>query len=456
MAPFLPRSHAGRPGGGPDASGGWLARSGGAWLGGSSPAAPVPAGASPPAGSAAPLPLPAGLLCLALVLPTELSLSAGPLRLSPYRMVLLVAFLPALLAWCSGRVGRALPADLAVAFFGAWGTAALAVNHGGGTALESGGILLLESFGAYLVGRTAIRGLQDFDALLRRLALLALLLLPLLLAESLSGVRLVHSVAGAALGGAPAITVEPRFGLARAFGPFDHPILAGVFCATLVALGWAAGRDTPAGRRLARAAAAAGGACASLSSAALMAAGLQLALMGYRTALRAVRARWGLLLAVALAAYAAVSVFSSRSGLQALLWYLALDRSTASYRLLIWEHGSANVAARPWFGLGFQDWERPEWMSPSVDSFWLLTAMTYGLPAVAALAAAVVSALRRAGRHGHGEAHGARLRRAWVFALLALAFCGFTVHYWNNVFVLLFFLLGAGAWMGAPDAEPVA
>ena len=49
--------------------------------------------------------------------------------------------------------------------------------------------------------------------------------------------------------------------------------------------------------------------------------------------------------------------------------------------MLIWHYGSASALNHPLFGVGLNEWERPEWMPPSIDNFWLFLAVRYGLPA---------------------------------------------------------------------------
>lgn len=387
-------------------------------------------------------------LVLALLIPTELSLRLGPLRLSPYRCVLIAAFVPLVLRWSTGRTGRVTGIDLAVLGFALWGWLALVVNAGAGASIEPGGILLLESFGAYLVGRTLVRDRATFTGLCRVAVLACALSLAVSLPESLSGRRLVHQTLGSFLPGAPTFVVEPRFGLARAFGTFDHPILNGVFASTCLALAWYGCGPTGLGARSGRALVVVASALTSLSSGAFLSMAVQLGLASYRRVARALPRRWLLLVMALLAAYGVVSALSSRSGLQALIWYLAFDRTTASYRLLIWEHGSNSVGANPWFGVGQGDWERPEWMSGSVDSFWLMTTMSFGIPALLLMSTAIVGSLVRAGRRVRADAAEDRARFGWILAWIALVFAGFTVHYWNNVFAFLWLLLGAGAWMG--------
>ena len=385
-------------------------------------------------------------LVLALVLPTELSLYLGPLRLTPYRLVLLPVFVGLLSGILSGRVGRLLVADRCIMAFAAWAVMATAVTQGPASALESGGILVVESLGAYLVGRTFVRSEADMRRFAGLLALVVCVLTVIVLPELITGKHLVHDVFGALTGRRQPTPVEGRFGLWRSYGPFDHPILHGSFCATAFGMAFC----LRSGRRMARGLMIALGAFSSLSSACLMALFLQVGLLLYGRVTRALRQRWALLGLALLGAYTAISVLSSRSGLKALLWYLTFDRHTASYRIQIWEHGMANVAANPLFGLGDASWDRPSWMAESVDAFWLQLALTYGAPAPLLLIVASVLLLRGAGRCRVLDEAGRLLRDGWAVTLVALLFVGFTVHYWNNMFVLFFLMLGAGAWMTDP------
>ena len=73
-----------------------------------------------------------------------------------------------------------------------------------------------------------------------------------------------------------------------------------------------------------------------------------------------------------------------------LITYLTFNSGTAYWRLHIWNFGSAEVWRNPLFGIGLNDWARPSWMwTASVDNFWLLTAMRYGIPAFLLLVAGI-------------------------------------------------------------------
>ena len=52
-------------------------------------------------------------------------------------------------------------------------------------------------------------------------------------------------------------------------------------------------------------------------------------------------------------------------------------------RIEILVYGSQTVAQHPIFGIGLAPWKGPWWRPFSVDNFWMVTALRYGLPALA-------------------------------------------------------------------------
>ena len=66
------------------------------------------------------LPLPVALFLLALLLPPELSINIGELRLSGYRLVLLFLFLPCLVHLLFSPDHQTTPADWGMLFISSW------------------------------------------------------------------------------------------------------------------------------------------------------------------------------------------------------------------------------------------------------------------------------------------------------------------------------------------------
>ena len=184
------------------------------------------------------VPVAVALFFLAMMLPTAVSLNLGGLRLSAYRFVLLLMFLPMLLQLLSGHRGKANIFDALL--FAHCGWALLALINWGGLAqgIESGGIYIAECAGAYLLGRLYIRSYEDFAAMARAYVGLVVATLFFTVPEALTGIHILHDGISSAVGGPKAPFIEPRMGLERTFGPFDHPILYGVFCASSFSLAY--------------------------------------------------------------------------------------------------------------------------------------------------------------------------------------------------------------------------
>ena len=416
-----------------------------AWTNSSGASGPI--GASGPSGA---IGHPAAIWFVAvLALPTALSVNLGGLRLAPYRLVLIAAFVPVVTRFLRSDGPPRTWIDLAVVGSAFWGGLSLGMTGGASRGVEAGGVLVAETAGAYLLGRIAIR---DASSYLRVLELLRKVLVVVALVsalESVTGRHLVHEFIAATTGFRVGTDVEGRFGFARAYGPFDHPILNGTFCGALFGIFWMLPRRGgvvgawPAGL----------GAGASLSSACLIAVAVQGALIAYDTILRELKVRWRLLAVVAVLAYIGISAASNRSGMKAILWYVTLSRETAAYRLMIWEYGLENVRAHMLFGVGPGNWVRPAWMPDSVDAFWLQLSLIHGLPSSLMLLGGTLGRIRACALARTHDPERAVIRRGYVMTLAALVFVGFTVHYWNNVFVLFAFVLGAGAWIGEREAR---
>jgi hypothetical protein len=134
--------------------------------------------------------------------------------------------------------------------------------------------------------------------------------------------------------------------------------------------------------------------------------------------------------------------------------YFTFSKQSAYNRILIFEYGTAEVARHPIFGIGLGDWERPVWMSDSMDNFWLVTAVRYGVPAFLLLVGLLLGILWKSGQRKNLPPEWRRARHAWAFTLFGITVAAATVHLWNALFVLFLFLIGSGAWL--LDAKPGA
>ena len=379
------------------------------------------------------------LFMLALIPPSYFFL--GELRLSPMRVLLLVTFLPLLFRLLSGAAGKIRAMDVLMTLFMAWIVVTLVYHHGL-SRFPYAMMTMVELFGGYLIGRVLIRSEADFRRLFRYALWLMIFLFPFVLVEFLTDRNILQEISRQFL---PTLfkaeSSRGRLGLYRVMAGFEHPILYGLFCSMTLTVLFLMARDGL--RRLAILGFVGFMTFASLSSAPLLAFAIQLGLLLWG---RATGNRWAVLIGFLVTVYVTVDLLSNRTPVTILINYITFDANTAWTRILIWEFGSAEMWRHPLFGIGLNDWIRPQWLTGSVDNFWLLIGMRHGALGLALLIAAIVSglwALLTAKGLSDDER---QLRSGYVITFAALCFTLATVHIWGGTSSLVMLLLGAAHW----------
>lgn len=400
------------------------------------------------------VPIAVGFFFLAMMLPTAVSLNLGGLRLSAYRVVLIVMIVPMMVQLLSGQRGRINLFDMLLFAHCSWALLALIKWAGLAQGIETGGIYIVECAGAYLLGRIYIRSSDDFTAMSRAYVSIVLATLVFTVPEALTGIHILHDGISSAVGGPRAPFIEPRMGLERTFGPFDHPILYGVFCASSFSLAYfvLAQRQLMKFGNLTKIAGVVLATFMSASGGPYLMLMMQGFVASWERVLGKIQGRWAALFSLFAAAYVAIDLFSTRTPFHVFVTYFTFSKQSAYNRILIFEYGTAEVARHPIFGIGLGEWERPPWMSDSMDNFWLATAVRYGLPALLFLLALLFGLVWSVGQRKNLPPDWKRARHAWAFTLFGITVAAATVHLWNALFVLFFFLLGSGAWL--LDAKP--
>jgi hypothetical protein len=239
---------------------------------------------------------------------------------------------------------------------------------------------------------------------------------------------------------------------------FSHPIHYGLFCASLISLVLVGFRNLiPTPQRYFLAFLVCVGVICSVSSGAVTPMLVQFGLIFWAWAFRDVASRWLILTGVTVFGYVAIDLASNRTPIEVFLSYATFSSNTAYTRLYIFEWGMINVWDNPLFGLGMNDWHRPFWLTGSVDNFWLLTAMRYGIPAFLLLASAYFLLVGAVIRRKFASSNPAfQFRRAWIFTQVGLIVALCTVDIWAIAMSYVFFLFGSGAWFATfkVDAPP--
>ena len=394
------------------------------------------------------------VLLVAWVMPFQFYI--GSLRLTPYRAALLLLFIPVLVWLARGRAGRMRLPDVLLVLFAAWSVISLVAIHGIG-GIQTGGIQVLETLTPYFLARCCIRNADDFYALARALTAIVAVLLPFAVYEAVTGHNLYLEIASRIFPSIGITDKDPRWGLRRVQLFFEHPILMGVCCGSVLALSqMVLGRQRSFTRRWMQSGVVFLTAALSLSSGPLSGLMVQLALMSWNRALGWLRSRWTVLIALIAVFVLAVELFAKRP-LPNILLSFAFDPDSAFFRIVIWNYGTLSVANHPLFGVGMGSWDRPSWMAPSIDMFWLYNAITYGLPGGVLMLGFFAAACITVGRTPHLTPRHYDYRAAYLIAMASFFLTGWMVHFWNGTYVFFLFMVGAGIWVrDVAEAHPSA
>lgn len=391
------------------------------------------------------LPLPVGLLLVSLVFPVEFSFYIGSLFITFSRLVLLFYAFAVIFGAMRHRGLRSYDYMLLLAAI--WVFLSYWVNHGLNSAIESGGVLLLEIVVSYWIARQYIHDLSTFYATIRLFMVLAFLMLPFILTEMLISKHFIHDFFSELTGHYYKIRYEERLGLTRAYGPFSHPILMGVYYSTLIGVVWYGYHWRSLPNKLMGIVVLSLGAFASLSSAPILLMLFQIFAIFWNYIAGKLRYHWQLIVAMLAILYAVLFFWSSQSPLMTILSRITLNPQTAYYRQIVWDYGLAEVAKSPIFGIGRLDWERPSWMvNESIDSFWLVLSMRYGLPVALLIGAIMIIFIIKLGQYAQTTKQDIKLLCiGWVVSAVSLFLIGFTVDYFGTNRIFFFFMLGLGA-----------
>lgn len=370
------------------------------------------------------------LLIISLLIPTTMSLNVLGMRLSMYRIILLLVALPLFNAYFTRT--KKHPCDKLVFGLSFWMFISFLINHGQ-QGLEPAVIVVIETLLPYLMVRVY---LTDEEKIIRviKVYLLSILFLPMLtIPENLYGFNLLGEISGGGIQG------EQRLGLYRAKGPFDHPILLAIYCGiglVLAEIFLGFGKIKKGIIIIAT--------LSALSSIGFILVGLQVGILKMKRYFKYSVKQY---LIIAFTVYILVEIFAQSSALSVVFRYLTLNPQTGYFRLLIWEYGMDNVFNNPWFGLAFNDWVRPSWMPYSIDSFWLVIGVKHGVPPVLFLISILWIVFRNVNKRSNVSTY---------LALSFFVFCvgGLTVHFWNSAYILFFIMLGLN--VNAAQVETLA
>ena len=393
------------------------------------------------------------LFIFSLALPIHFFI--GDIRLSPYRVVLIIMIIPLCFFWLSGKMGRKRSTDYLVLLFSLWAGVSLVYNHGLAYSIEPFGIFFIETFGVYIYSRIYVKDYMSFIRMVMCISAMIAIILPFAIIESVLGVNIINKVFGSIFSVTGTVNMEPRFGLDRAQGPFEHPILFGVICSTGFGLSFFKFENFSSRIiRTLRSTFILMAVAFSLSVGAYVSIVSQVGLIFWNKHTIKIKKRWVVLAILFLSAYFTVDVLSNRTPFEVFISYLTFNTGNSYNRVHIWHYGIAEVIRHPLFGIGLNDWVRAYWMSSSMDNFWLLNAVRYGVPGFLLLTASMLVSWISIGRLKFTDDRIDACRRGLIITFVGVSVAACTVHLWNEAYVLFMFLLGSGMWMHDEAVRP--
>lgn len=385
-----------------------------------------------------------------LLLPPQLNVSIGGSVLPPYRFFLIPAALYVVSRGLRGNFRLVWPDYLMMAAT-AWVCLAIFMTTEAVEAFTTAVAQSVDIGLAYFFARAVFREPRD-------LRLFLLMLMPglavmgaIIIVESVTHTHILQPLFARLTGKFFLMMPDERLGLMRAQGGFPHPILAGIFMASFLPLYWMSGvRGWP---KLI-------GIIASISSfftvssAALLALTAGMALMVYNwVSERVTNATWRLFFVGAAILTFATELGTNSGTFNLLMRYAALNSGSAYNRVLIWRYGTQNVRENPWFGLGYGDWERPDWMVGSLDHYWLLLAMQFGIIPPVLIAIAMIIAIIVLSRETvYGNLADRRLMRGLAIAMGVFGLGVISVSVWLSAQIWFFAMLGITVGIGSQAA----
>jgi len=403
----------------------------------------------------------AALVVVAVFIPEACGLLIGDFRITLARAILLVSA-PAVFSRTvalirSGR-HRFVMSDCLILLTWFWWIIALANTDGLDVAVKSGGVAGLEFVVGYSATRYLLEDANQAHAIVRLFCIVASIAGLFGLLDTFSGSWVLREGLAKLTGYTFYQTMQTdpsdyyRFGLYRATGPLEHPILFGI----AMSYGLILSHDVEGRARTFCRVGCGIGLFICLSTGPWQATIMSVGLSSYRRFVRC-RRRWLVLILSSATAFAIYySMMANPFGW--LFSHLQLDPSTGYFRMMIWDYAGDAVLQSPVFGIGTtSDWERPSWMPASVDSLWLRSAMTFGIPGALLMGLALIGTSSRpveAIIGGQITAHDAKLAETLGIVTAVTVLLGFMESYWGALMIIVAFLAGTRAFLGQLAQEP--
>lgn len=381
-----------------------------------------------------------------LVFPSSISIGAGALTLP--RIALVTISIPLLLELFR-KITRGgyvpIASDIFVPAMTLWILVSLCLNEGVKSLTGYGALSAIEFVISYFLGRVYFGTLSGFERFIRVLKVVILAITIISFMDTLSGQHFTWAIGRSISGGPTEEIAAWRFGLIRAQGPLEHPILLGVFIVVCLLMLWHSSLQIS--EKIFWSIFGLVGVLLPLSSAPILSLIISLSLIILIRVLGIFP--WGMLFSIIFVSYIlAIFMLLVDNPLSILIKNLTFDPQTGFYRVTIWQWAAYNVRRAPWIGTGFTDWVRGDDMSSTMDSLYLVQSVRYGLPAVVLLLLSMVCngiTMPLRAQIYYYSPKVSSLRRGLAVAIFVLFFNAFTVHFWGSIWMLLAVVIGLRA-----------
>lgn len=387
------------------------------------------------------------LYIYSLFIPLEAFSKFGSLRLEPYRVLLIIFFFKLLNKNINDKLYRILICFVLLSTF------SLFINHGLSVAIPSGGIMYLEVCVSYMIGAAYVKNVTDHEKYFRMLtSIYTLLAIPALI-EFFTGYKVIHDLFEKITGN---IQLDPnlyttdyiRLGFTRTTTVFSHPILYGISAVTIMPIIIAINENYKI--RLTKLLINLFGIITALITSITSAAIISLILQQIFKKWYYVKDKIGSLKNIIITSVFLLMIVIQLGSNQGLIKFLAmsltLDPGTAYYRMLQWKFTSDDIANNVYFGIGFHEFTHPDWFNNSVDSYWLLNMLQFGLFSQLALIFFYIQILRKTFIETNLPEK-FNLLIAYRTMLISIFFSGLTVDFFDRMQPMLYFILGTASWL---------
>jgi len=377
-------------------------------------------------------------LVLATMLPQGLNISPGGILLTTPRIVLLISLPILLVRILQGQSKPGLRfnlSDAIVCLVALWMFLSVSMTQGIVRSLVGSSVMILELCGSYFLIRASLSRPGETVAVARFLACIIAVDGLLSALDVLTERPFMLDLADSLTGYSQPWQQDYRHGFMRALGMQEHPIAFGNVCAFGALLSLTLMRGF---RRVAVLAGCLTGLATSDSSAPIMGFFLACGLLVYHRIMARMAWRWWLLIisgGVFLSAFLAIHPFP----FSFLIQHTTSNPQDGFYRLLIWSILGPLVQANPLFGLGLEsDWAERFSVLNTIDSFWLASAVNFGIVGSSLLGLMLIGACNRPVRQSLGMTEDdTRLGRSLGIIVFLYIYLGFTVHFWGTCWILI-------------------